>query len=335
MSPGGSPTFRRSAKRPRRCSPRRGPQAARDLEGRALVLLAELALHADGDVAAAHDLADDALAILACDELAGLYDAHAADHDDLLVARRRRRGHAPRRGDGRARAQSRTARAREPRALVSCPPSRACAAMLPRRRPLEEAEALAAESGSREAIGYALAVRGRRFDEPNELRRSATYGRRWRSSTRSAPPAVTAGRCPPRLRLPAARRPPAPRRPSAKPYAGSGERTSRASSSRPSAGSPRCSSSSASSTRPTDWSPKPSAGSGARTSGRARRCCTRVGSSCGAGHADEAEASFAAALEIIEPTMYGILTREIRRSLDSLDANTGTGDMDQDGLTPD
>jgi predicted negative regulator of RcsB-dependent stress response len=45
------------------------------------------------------------------------------------------------------------------------------------------------------------------------------------------------------------------------------------------------------------------------------------------GHPDNAEASFVAALEIIEPTMYGILTQEIRRSLDSLDANTGTGDM--------
>jgi tetratricopeptide (TPR) repeat protein len=38
------------------------------------------------------------------------------------------------------------------------------------------------------------------------------------------------------------------------------------------------------------------------------------------GHPDEAEAAFLAALEIIEPTMYAILTREIRRSLESLRA---------------
>jgi class 3 adenylate cyclase/tetratricopeptide (TPR) repeat protein len=48
-----------------------------DIEGRALVLLAELALHAESDVPRAHDLADEALAILPVDELAGLYDAHS------------------------------------------------------------------------------------------------------------------------------------------------------------------------------------------------------------------------------------------------------------------
>jgi tetratricopeptide (TPR) repeat protein len=42
------------------------------------------------------------------------------------------------------------------------------------------------------------------------------------------------------------------------------------------------------------------------------------------GHVDKAEASFVAALEIIEPTMYAILTREIRRSLDALHASTET-----------
>jgi class 3 adenylate cyclase/tetratricopeptide (TPR) repeat protein len=48
-----------------------------DVEGRALILLAELALHAESDVPRAHDLADAALAILPVDELAGLYDAHS------------------------------------------------------------------------------------------------------------------------------------------------------------------------------------------------------------------------------------------------------------------
>jgi tetratricopeptide (TPR) repeat protein len=38
------------------------------------------------------------------------------------------------------------------------------------------------------------------------------------------------------------------------------------------------------------------------------------------GRAEEAESAFRQALEIIEPTMYEILTREIRRSLDQLSA---------------
>jgi tetratricopeptide (TPR) repeat protein len=38
------------------------------------------------------------------------------------------------------------------------------------------------------------------------------------------------------------------------------------------------------------------------------------------GRADEAETAFLAALEVIEPTMYEILTREVRRSLESLHA---------------
>jgi hypothetical protein len=36
------------------------------------------------------------------------------------------------------------------------------------------------------------------------------------------------------------------------------------------------------------------------------------------GRTDEAEAAFVAALEIIEPTMYLILTKEVRASLESL-----------------
>ena len=39
---------------------------------------------------------------------------------------------------------------------------------------------------------------------------------------------------------------------------------------------------------------------------------------------DDAEAAFLAALEIIEPTMYEILAREIRRSLESLRATHDT-----------
>jgi hypothetical protein len=42
------------------------------------------------------------------------------------------------------------------------------------------------------------------------------------------------------------------------------------------------------------------------------------------GRTDEAEAAFVAALEIIEPTMYTILTREIRASVESLQARSAT-----------
>jgi hypothetical protein len=38
------------------------------------------------------------------------------------------------------------------------------------------------------------------------------------------------------------------------------------------------------------------------------------------GRRDDAEAAFAAALEIVEPTMYTTLAQEIRASLDSLHA---------------
>jgi ATP/maltotriose-dependent transcriptional regulator MalT len=48
---------------------------ARDIEGRALVLLAEMALRADSDVPAARELADEALAALPADDIQGLYDA--------------------------------------------------------------------------------------------------------------------------------------------------------------------------------------------------------------------------------------------------------------------
>ena len=68
---GASRTSLRFATRPRARSPTHARTACAR-RGRALVLLAELALHADSDVARAHDLADEALAILPLDELAGL-----------------------------------------------------------------------------------------------------------------------------------------------------------------------------------------------------------------------------------------------------------------------
>jgi class 3 adenylate cyclase/tetratricopeptide (TPR) repeat protein len=141
----------------------------RDIEGRALVLLADLALHADGDVKRAHDLADEALAILPEDELAGLYDAHslirtifwwlgnadgATRHAEAMLDLAHRAG----RPELESLAQTQLASIAGvlgdiPRALAL----------------LEQAEALAEASGNREAIGYALAVHGRRCseDEPD------------------------------------------------------------------------------------------------------------------------------------------------------------------------
>jgi hypothetical protein len=44
------------------------------------------------------------------------------------------------------------------------------------------------------------------------------------------------------------------------------------------------------------------------------------------GRRDDAEAAFAAALEIVEPTMYTILAQEIRASLDSLHAGAAAAE---------
>ena len=88
----------------------------RRVEGRALVLLAEIALRADSDVACATELADEALEALPEDDLHGLYDARtllatiAWWVGDAEAARR----HGD--GDGRARAGDRAPRPREPRA---------------------------------------------------------------------------------------------------------------------------------------------------------------------------------------------------------------------------
>ncbi len=136
-----------------------------DVEGRALVLLAELALHADSDVARAHDLADQALAVLPEDELAGLYDAHAlitmifwwlgdADgatrHAEAMLELAHRAG----RPELESLAQTQLA------AIAGVRGDIAGSIAL-----LEQAEALAETSGSREAMAFAFAVHGRRFGE--------------------------------------------------------------------------------------------------------------------------------------------------------------------------
>jgi class 3 adenylate cyclase/tetratricopeptide (TPR) repeat protein len=150
-----------------------------DIEGRALVLLADLALHADGDVARAHDLADEALAALPEDALTGLYDAHAlittiywwlgngegaTRHAEAMLDLAQRAG----RPELESLAQTQLSAI----AGVCGDVDRAVAL-------LEQAEALAETSGSREAMGYALAVHGRRFEEAQgELDDAEDYLRR-------------------------------------------------------------------------------------------------------------------------------------------------------------
>jgi class 3 adenylate cyclase/predicted negative regulator of RcsB-dependent stress response len=137
----------------------------RDIEGRALVLLADLALHSDGDVPRAHDLADEALAILPADELAGLYDAHAlittifwwlgdgdggTRHAEAMLEL----AHEAGRPELESLAQTQLA------AIAGVRGDVAGSLAL-----LEQAESLAETSGSHEALGFALAVHGRRFGD--------------------------------------------------------------------------------------------------------------------------------------------------------------------------
>ncbi len=133
----------------------------RATEGRALVLLAEIALRTDSDVARASELADEALAALPEDDLHGLYDARSLlatiagwvgdaeasrRHGDATVALARETG----RRDLESLALSQLA------GVASGFGDRDEALELTRR-----ATALALESGSREAFGRARAVAGR------------------------------------------------------------------------------------------------------------------------------------------------------------------------------
>ncbi len=144
-----------------------GARAAglRDVEGRALVLLAELALHADSDVTRAHDLADEALAILPVDALAGLYDAHS------LIATifwwlgdaegSTRHGEAMLELANRAGRPELESLALTQLAGVEGVQGHAAESL----KLLDRAIELAEKSGSREAMAFALAVRGRRATE--------------------------------------------------------------------------------------------------------------------------------------------------------------------------
>jgi class 3 adenylate cyclase/tetratricopeptide (TPR) repeat protein len=136
-----------------------------DIEGRALVLLADLALHSDSEVTRAHNLADEALAILPADELPGLYDAHAlittifwwlgnaegaTRHAEAMLDL----AHRAARPDLESLARTQLAAIAGVQGDIAGSVAQ-----------LDEAESLAEASGSREARGYALAVHGRRFGE--------------------------------------------------------------------------------------------------------------------------------------------------------------------------
>jgi tetratricopeptide (TPR) repeat protein len=136
-----------------------------EFEGRSLVLLADLALNAESNVTRAHDLADEALAILPVDEAAGLYDANA-----LIATIFWWRGEAE--------GATRHAEAMLELAHQAGRPELESLALTQLAGIagvqgdakgsldlLERAEALAESSGSREAMAFALAVRGRRFGE--------------------------------------------------------------------------------------------------------------------------------------------------------------------------
>jgi class 3 adenylate cyclase/tetratricopeptide (TPR) repeat protein len=144
----------------------------RGVEGRALVLLADLALHAEGDVARAHDLADEALAVLPVDELAGLYDAHS-----LIATIFWWRGDAPgvkRHGEAMIELAGRIGRpdleslALTQLASVEGVQGNAQASL----DLLERSAELAERGGSREATALVLSVRGRRAIEGGALDRA-------------------------------------------------------------------------------------------------------------------------------------------------------------------
>jgi tetratricopeptide (TPR) repeat protein len=134
---------------------------ARDIEGRALVLLAEIALRADSDVASARELADQALEVLPNDELAGLYDARS-----LLATIAWWVGDADasrRHGDATL-ALARSLGRRDLEAIATAQLAGVASAVGDdenARELTQRATALAEESGSREALGYARAAVGR------------------------------------------------------------------------------------------------------------------------------------------------------------------------------
>jgi ATP/maltotriose-dependent transcriptional regulator MalT len=144
-------------------------EQARDVEGRTLVLLAELALRADSDVERASRLAGEALEVLPEEELIGLYDAHSVQSKiawwvgDAEASRR----HADATVEL-ARAMNR--RDLEAFALGQIARLADVDGDLERARELtQRAAALAEESGSREALGFARVAAGGCFAAAHDL----------------------------------------------------------------------------------------------------------------------------------------------------------------------
>jgi tetratricopeptide (TPR) repeat protein len=133
----------------------------RRFEGRALVLLAEIALRTDSDVAAASELGDQALAALPEDDLHGLYDARTllATIGWWLGDEEASRRHGE--------ITVELARATERRDLESIALTRlagvasAAGSADEARTLMHEATELASENGSREALGWVRATAGR------------------------------------------------------------------------------------------------------------------------------------------------------------------------------
>jgi class 3 adenylate cyclase/tetratricopeptide (TPR) repeat protein len=144
----------------------------RDIEGLALVLLGEIALNADSDVARASELADAALATFPADEARGRYDAHT-----LVAAIAWWTGDAEgSRRHGEAMIELAAAMQRpdlESLALTQLASVTSVQDDLERARELHErARRLAEESGSREAIGLALAMSAGTAEAEQDLERA-------------------------------------------------------------------------------------------------------------------------------------------------------------------
>jgi tetratricopeptide (TPR) repeat protein len=292
----------------------------RDVEGRALVLLADLALHADGDVSRAHDLADEALAILPVDELAGLYDAHAlitlifwwlgngegaTRHAEAMLDLAHRAG----------RLELESLARTQLSAIAGVRGDAAGAVAL-----LEEAESLAETSGSREAMGYALAVHGRRFGEAesdeaerylrqaleifDEIGAAGRYG--WTLSNLASVYKQRGDlRAAEKTFREAVRRLRTTHEQGFLVEAERGLAEVLVEKGKVDEADRLVTAAERRVGREDVWT-------------RASLLHARGLVLAAQGHAAEAESAFLAALEIIEPTMYAILTREIRRSLDSL-----------------
>ena len=147
-------------------------EGARDVEGRARVLLADIALIADSDVARASELADKALEVLPEDELVGLHDARSVHSaiawwlGDAEATRRHAEAtadiaRAMKRRDLESLALSSLARI----ANVEEAPEQA-------RELVQRALELAEESGSREAFAFARSVVGGCADAAGDLDRA-------------------------------------------------------------------------------------------------------------------------------------------------------------------